>query len=300
MRAFEDIREDFRLGDDEVDMLHHLAPLVEPQADQVVDDFYQFLLEMPDTAKFLQEPERLARLKGLHRAWLLKLFEGPFNESYFQRLQRIGLAHVRIGLSAHFVYVAMNFLRNRLKEILLEVEHAERGVALTALDKILDLNLDAIARAYHQAEMRRFFLSYRLDDALIRFARRFTFGLNLLLLVGLIGLSAGMVMVLLGDIMLIFQGNLDKGLVSALGSLLVLWLAIELLEAEVDRLRGGELQLSLFVGVGLVAFIRKVLIATLSHESVQMELVYLGGIFVFGIIYWLIARAEAAKDKAGI
>jgi uncharacterized membrane protein (DUF373 family) len=300
MRTFEDIREDFRLGDDEVDMLHHLAPLVEPQADQIVDDFYQFLLEMPDTAKFLQDPELLARLKGLHRAWLLKLFEGPFNESYFQRLQRIGLAHVRIGLSAHFVYVAMNFLRGRLKEILLEVEPAERGVATTALDKILDLNLDSIARAYHQAEMRRFFLSYRLDDALIRFARRFTFGLNLLLLVGLIGLSAGMVMVLLGDLALIFQGNLDKGLVSALGSLLVLWLAIELLEAEVNRLRGGELQLSLFVGVGLVAFIRKVLIATLSHESIQMELVYLGGIFVFGIIYWLIARAEAGRDKAGI
>jgi len=295
MRTFEDIRENFRLGDDEVDMLHRLVPLVEPQADQVVEDFYQFLMEMPDTAKFLQDPERLARLKGLHRAWLLKLFEGPFNESYFQRLQRIGMAHVRIGLSAHFVYVAMNFLRDRLKGILLEVEPAERGVAVTALDKILDLNLDAIARAYHQAEMRRFFLSYRLDDALIRFARRFTFGLNLLLLVGLIGLSAGMVMVLLNDITLIFQGNLDKGLISALGSLLVLWLAIELLEAEVDRLRGGELQLSLFVGVGLVAFIRKVLIATLSHEEIKTELVYLAGIFIFGIIYWLIARAEAKK-----
>ena len=76
---------------------------------------------------------------------------------------------------------------------------------------------------------------------------------------------------------------------------MVLWLAIELLEAEVDRLRGGELQLSLFVGVALVAFIRKVLIATLSHETVQMELVYLGGIFIFGIIYWLIVRAEAKR-----
>ena len=39
-----------------------------------------------------------------------------------------------------------------------------------------------------------------------------------------------------------------------LGSLLVLWLAIELLKADCDRLDGGELQLSLFVGVGLMAF----------------------------------------------
>ena len=295
MRTFEEIRDNFRLGEAEEDMLHRLAPLVDPQADQIVEDFYQFLLETPDTAKFLQDSERLARLKGQHRAWLLKLFEGPFNESYFQRLQRIGLAHVRIGLSAHFVYVAMNFLRDRLKVILTEVEPGERALAEAALDKILDLNLDVIARAYHQAEMRRYFLSYQLDDALIRFARRFTFGLNLMLLLGLIGLAAGMVLVLLNDVSLIFRGQLDKGLVSALGSLLVLWLAIELLEAEIDRLGGGELQLSLFVGVGLVAFIRKVLIATLSHEELQTELVYLGGIFVFGIIYWLIGRGEAKK-----
>jgi uncharacterized membrane protein (DUF373 family) len=99
----------------------------------------------------------------------------------------------------------------------------------------------------------------------------------------------------MNDVAQIFRGDLDKGLVSALGSLLVLWLAIELLEAECDRLGGGELQLSLFVGVGLVAFIRKVLIATLSHEDIRMELVYLGGIFIFGIIYWLISRAESRK-----
>ncbi len=292
MRTFEDIRQNYRLGEEEEGTLLSLVPLMEAQADQVVEDFYQHLLEIPDTARFLKDEERLARLKGLHRAWLMSLFTGPFNEVYYQRLERIGQAHVRIGLSAHFVYVAMNFLRQRLKAILTGgLEPLLRGPAITAVDKILDLNLDVIARAYHQAEMRRFFLSYRLDDALIRFARRFTFGLNLLLLVGLIGLAGGMVLVLINDISLIFRGHLDKGLISALGSLLVLWLAIELLEAEIDRLRGGELQLSLFVGVGLVAFIRKILIATLSHEDIKMELIYLGGI----LIYWLLSRAEAEK-----
>ncbi|MEJ2092189.1 MAG: protoglobin domain-containing protein [Syntrophobacterales bacterium] len=296
MRTFEEIRQNYRLGEDEENMLHRLGPLVEPYADQVVGDFYQFLLEIPDTAKFLEDPANLARLKVSHREWLTALFQGPYDEGYYRRLQRIGQAHVRIGLSAHFVYVAMNFLRTRLKEIMAsELKPPEREFAEDVLDRILDLNLDTIARAYHQAELRRFFLSYRLDDALIRFGRRFTFGLNFLLLLGLIGLAAGMVVVLLNDIMHIFQGDFDKGLVSALGSLLMLWLAIELLEAECDRLGGGELQLSLFVGVALVAFIRKVLIATLSHEDIKLELVYLGGIFIFGIIYWLIVRAETRK-----
>ncbi|OGP69516.1 MAG: hypothetical protein A2Y80_06065, partial [Deltaproteobacteria bacterium RBG_13_58_19] len=290
------IKDNYKFIDLEVETLKSLKPLVEPHADRIVDDFYQLLMEIPDTAKFLQDEARLARLKAAHRDWLLALFTGPFDERYYQRLHRIGHAHVRIGVSAHFVYMSMNFLRLHLKQIIAgELQPPLLEMAEQSLDKILDLNLDVIARTYHEEEMRRFFLSYQLDDTLIRFARRFTFALNLLLLVGLIILSVGMVAVLLHDVSLIFRGEPEKGLVAALGSLLILWLAIELLDAEIDRLRGGELQLSLFVGVALVAFIRKILVASLSHESLQVEMVYLGGIFILGVIFWLISRTEARK-----
>ncbi len=296
MRSFQNFLDNYRFTDQEIEILRGLRPVVEPHADRLVEDFYQFLLEMPDTAVFLKDEARLARLKTSHREWLLSLFEGPFDERYYSRLRRIGHAHVLIGLSAHFVYVGMNFIRQHLKDIIAqEIEPKRLKESLVAVDKILDLNLDVIARTYHEEAMRKVFLSYRLDDALIRFARRFTFGLNLLLLVGLIALSAGMVVVLLHDVSLIFRGDTEKGLVAALGSLLVLWLAIELLDAEIDRLQGGELQLSLFVGVALVAFIRKVLIASLAHEDIQVEVFYLGGILVLGLIFWLVSRTERQR-----
>jgi hypothetical protein len=47
--------------------------------------------------------------------------------------------------------------------------------------------------------------------------------------------------------------------------------------------------------VGLVAFIRKVLIATLSHEDIKMDWSIWRAFFIFGLIYWLIARTEAKK-----
>ncbi len=299
MRSFQNIRDNYRFTEFDVEVLKNLRPVVEPHLDRLVDDFYQMLLDMPDTAAFLQDAAQLARLKKSHREWLLALFEASFDERYYSRLRRIGHAHVRIGLSAHFVYVAMNFIRQHLKSIITqEVEPVKLEESLQAMDKILDLNLDVIARTYHEEAMRKFFLSYRLDDALIRFARRFTFGLNLLLLVGLIALAVGMVAVLLHDVSLIFRGSPEKGLVAALGSLLVLWLAIELLDAEIDRLQGGELQLSLFVGVALVAFIRKILIASLAHEDIQVELLYLGGILILGVIFWLVSRTESHKRKS--
>jgi uncharacterized membrane protein (DUF373 family) len=68
---------------------------------------------------------------------------------------------------------------------------------------------------------------------------------------------------------------------------------IELLEAEIDRLKGGAFKLHLFVGAALVAFIRKVMVATMAHEALEVEALYLAGILVLGVIFWLVYRAEA-------
>jgi uncharacterized membrane protein (DUF373 family) len=297
MRTFQEIRDNYRFSDLEAETLKGLLPVVEPHAPRLIRDFYNLFLQMPDAAKFLQEDAKTARLEGLHRDWLLDLFKGPYDERYFQGLQRVGLAHVNIGLSVHFVHVGMNFLRLQLNKIIeAEVDPKLRAGAHAALAKILDLNLDLIARAYHEEEMRRVFLSFKLDNALMRFAQRFTFGLNLLVLLGLMALSVGVLVVLAHDISMIFRGSREGGMVAALGSLLVLWLMIELLDAEIDRLRGGEFKFNLFVGVALVAFIRKVLVATLAHESLQTEILYLGGIFILGVIFWLVTKAEGRKS----
>jgi len=293
MRTFQEIKDNYQFTELEAEILKGLLPQIEPQAQRIVNDFYKYFLQFPDTAKYLQEEPQLTRLQNMHRVWLLALFQGTYDDRYYQRLQRIGNAHVRIGLSAHFVYVGMNFIRLELNKIIeSEVEPKMQSMAMRAVEKVLDLNLDIIARTYHEEEVRRIFLAYKLDNALIRLARRFTFGLNMLLVVGLIALSLGVVVVLAYDISLIFRGNLERGLIAALGSLLILWLMIELLEAEVDQLQGGAFQLSLFVGVALVAFIRKVLVASLAHESIQVESLYLAGILILGLIYWLISRAE--------
>jgi len=83
--------------------------------------------------------------------------------------------------------------------------------------------------------------------------------------------------------------------VSAMGSVLILWVVIELLDMEIDRLRGGVFKLQLFVGLALVAFIRKVLVTSLTEHDLWTEGLYLAGIMVCGVIFWLVSRAEAAK-----
>lgn len=296
MRTFQEIKANYRLSQAEIDTLAGLGPLIEPHADGLVTEFYNHFLQISDTAKYLKDEAQMARLQAMHRAWLVSLFQGPYDEHYYQRLERIGRAHVRIGLSAHFVYVGMNLLRRHLHRIIeTEVEARPREAAHQALEKILDLNLDIIARTYHEEELRQVFLTQKLDSLLIRFSQRFTFGLNILLVVGLLGLSLGVVALIIQDVSHIARGQLDQGLVAAMGSVLVLWVVIELLDMEIDRLRGGAFKLHLFVGVALVTFIRKVLVASLTHQDLPLQGLYLSGILVCGVIFWLVSRAEAGK-----
>lgn len=288
----------YRLTEHEIVVLRRLQPLVEPVTARLTDNFYEFLRSIPETAGFLQDEARLSRLQQYHQRWVLALFAGPFDEHYFIRLQRIGYTHVQVGLPAHYVYMAMNYLRTWLEHFLeAELPPAEHPEALAALNKILDLNLDVITRTYQEEKLRQVIVSFHWDQAVIRFAQRFTSGLNLVLVIGLLGLSLGAIAMIVLDAVKIFTGDFAKGLVSTIGSLLVLWLVIELLESEIDRLKGGAFRLNLFVGVGLVAFIREVLVLSLSPKDIIMEGIYLAGILVLGVVYWLLAKVEDRKGR---
>ncbi len=112
-------------------------------------------------------------------------------------------------------------------------------------------------------------------------------------MIALIALSVLVVGLFGADISHIFEGNVERGLISAIGSLLVLWMMIELLGTEIRHLQGGEFNINVFVGVALVAFIRKILISSFQEDITNETKYFLvGTILVLGFIYWLISKTE--------
>ena len=89
-------------------------------------------------------------------------------------------------------------------------------------------------------------------------------------------------------------------MLTALGSLLVIWVMVELMENEIRQLRGGRFKITIFLGVALVAFIREILITSLQHgTNPQVGYFLLGAILTIGIVYWLITRAESHRGPHG-
>jgi uncharacterized membrane protein (DUF373 family) len=94
-----------------------------------------------------------------------------------------------------------------------------------------------------------------------------------------------------------FEGDLERGLLATLGAMLMLWVVIELVDTEIDHLQGGRFSINIFIGVAVVALIRKILIITLSSEKVEAQLSLIAALAVLGGLYWVISKVEMTHDQ---
>jgi uncharacterized membrane protein (DUF373 family) len=235
--------------------------------------------------------------------WFMRLFSGTYDEVYFQKLRKVGQVHVDIKLDGHLVNAAMNTTRQLIAGFIeQEVPAEELEKTKTAITKILDINLDVMTSSYRQAELKKYFISAKAELFLIGLLERFTHGLNLVLGIALAVVSLAVVGLFIHDAMNIFSsGHLEEGVVAALGSLLIIWMMIELLGTEIQHLRGHHIPIKIFIGIVIIAFIRKVLIGSLQHATPGDYSILLDygtrvlTLLLLAVVYWLVSHADRKK-----
>ncbi|GFE56963.1 protoglobin domain-containing protein [Geobacter sp. AOG1] len=294
MFTMQEIKSHYLFTDEDAEQLKSLLPIAEADKEQLIEEFYDHLLGIPETAQFLQDDQRLYRLKKNHADWFVGMFAGTYDNLYLHRLQRIGHVHVQIGLNAHFVNAAMQVVRRFSVGMIREnfTDREERRMKTQAVEKIIDINLDIITASYIEEELKKVFISHRLESKLIHATERFTYGLNLVLVLALAGVSISIVGLFGWDIFHIFRGDMEKGILSALGSLLILWMMIELMDNEIKTLKGGRFNILVFIGVIIVAMIREILISTLRHDALETQAFLAGTLLILGVVYFLVAKSQ--------
>lgn len=300
MIGMQGIKSHYQFTDEDAELLLSVKPLAEANKHLLAAVFYEYLLGMKETAGFLKEDLVLQKLKKTHEEWFVRLFAGNYDNSYYHMLQKIGFTHVRVGLNAHFVNSSMNLVRqfavNLIRENFPDTE--ERRKIIDAAQRILDINLDIMTASYREEELKKFFVSHRLESTLIYATERFTYGLNLVLVLALAGVSISVVGLFVWDIAHIISGDVEKGILRSLGTLLILWMMIELLGNEIRNLKGGKFNILVFIGVIMVAVIREVLISTLRHDALETQLFLAGTLLILGIVYYLVSRSQ--NDKIAV
>jgi uncharacterized membrane protein (DUF373 family) len=297
MITMQEMKEHYRFTDEDAELLMSLQTLAEQNKDKFSAVFYDYLYGIPETATILNNCNRV-HLRAMHNSWFMSLFVGTYDNHYLNHLTRIGHAHVRVGLKVHFVNAAMNQIRHYLLNLIDDnySDRERRRMLREACEKMLDMHLDVMSTSYREEEMKKVFVSKKIESVLIKATERFTYGLNLVLVLALAGVSISVVWLFIWDILHIFTGDTEKGILSALGSLLILWMMIELLDSEIKNLKGGKFNILVFIGVIIVAIIREILISTLRHDDLTTQAFLAGTLLILGIVYYLVSRAQ--KEQA--
>jgi signal transduction histidine kinase len=148
--VFEELQRYVRFDQGDGAQLRAFRPLALPYFQEIAEAFYDRILSHVEASKVLHGGEsQVGQLKVSLVAWMDTLLAGPWDEAYWQQRYRIGRVHVRIGMPQHYMFGAMNVLRERLDQV---ARQLVPGAALEptrgAVGKILDLELAIMLHTY--------------------------------------------------------------------------------------------------------------------------------------------------------
>ena len=292
MLQHESLKEHYKFTKEEALILEVLQPKMRDISDDFIDGFYDYIWGFGTTAKFLKNQEIIDYHRKKVKEWFINLFCGKYDLEYFTYLYKIGETHVSIGLPTHFVNSAFTFVRTFVLKSMEErsEDKAQYLAQISAIEKIIDMNLDVLTSSYREEELGNFLSLSKFEKTILLGLKKFNSYINFFLAGSLALVAFFAIGLFVYDIYLLFFSNIgiEKGILTVLGSLLVLWAAIELIHEEINHLQGKGFAIGAFIMLAMAALIRKVLIYSLSSEKGN-DLLVIGIVIVaLAVAYWLV------------
>lgn len=132
--------------------LRELHPYAAPHFQRISVEFYDRILEHDQAKKALEGGEsQVGRLKITLVAWMDSMLKGPWDDAYYERRARIGRVHVKIALPQHYMFGAMNVVRQEMLALIQPHPDIEwRKRMRSGLEKILDIELAIMLHTYRE------------------------------------------------------------------------------------------------------------------------------------------------------
>ncbi len=286
------IKDHYKFTKEDTEILLKLRPQMEKLADEFIDGFYDHIWGFGKTAQFLKNKKIIEHHRVKIKEWFINLFCGKYDLAYFTYLYKIGEIHVKIGLPTHYVNSAFSFVRvfvlKNIEDTFVEKKQHIREIR--AVEKIIDMNLDALTSSYREEELGKFLAMSKFEKSVLSNLKKFNSYVNFFLAGALALVAFFAIGLFCYDIYLLFFTDIgiEKGILTVLGSLLVLWAAVELIHEQINHLQGKGFAIGAFIMLAMAALIRKVLIYSLSSDKAN-DLLIVGAVIVgLAVAYWLV------------
>lgn len=143
---------------DETDIveLQQARQYVEPEIDRMLERFYEHILSYPEFRALFEDEESIRRARTAQKKhWLEELFGGQFKSSYFNKTDKIGRAHARVGLAPSWYIGSYSKMLNQFIGCICDGAQAEgrgAGETIQAVCKAVLLDVDLVTHCYLEAK----------------------------------------------------------------------------------------------------------------------------------------------------
>lgn len=147
---------DLKVGDKYVLQLLN-QKVFEPQATDILDMFYEYVVEQPEMRPFINNQETLARLKKTQHEYLVRFGKHYDTLAYFEYRLRIGIAHARVSLPLDLYLSAYSKMQGLLQSAIFGSTLSEQaemlGKCFNVVAKIILLDISLAIDAYNHMTM---------------------------------------------------------------------------------------------------------------------------------------------------
>jgi len=135
-------------------LLIEVGKEIKPKLASITEDFYQYLLTIPEATTFLGG--RVEYLKKTHILWMEGLFTGPFDKAYTEHMYKVGDVHVKVKLPVEFMAGAMTLINQRLTALIVETYGHDKDYCaqvLTAISAVTGMSLLMMQQSYQASTL---------------------------------------------------------------------------------------------------------------------------------------------------
>ncbi len=134
--------------------LQAVWPIIEGHLEDILTAFHAHVIAIPSLAEKIGDTDDIQRLKSAQLGHWEKLFDGGFDDAYFERCHVIGTTHHRIGLEPRWYLAGYSFVVEKLTSVLTQHyrrKPKEAAAAISAMTKAIFLDMDVAISIYCEA-----------------------------------------------------------------------------------------------------------------------------------------------------
>lgn len=142
--------------------LRKAKDVLEPAMDKMLDNLYHQILENSQLDSLHCNKAEIEQIQSDQKKHLMEaLFDGKYDDAYYEKTSRIGRAHARIGLTPNWYLGGYNRMLCQFNELILTHYANDRELAISltqAISNIIFLDIDLVIHSYLEAKdesMRR-------------------------------------------------------------------------------------------------------------------------------------------------